>query len=114
FVDLENHFLKGEKLNFIAGDALVNPGDGPHRPEDMDNLVAIQVRPQDAIEADKMIHVMMRNEDRLQIGQALGVEVAQLAGVEKQGIVLAGIIDVQKWVAGGTVDQSAFRNRAGA
>ena len=114
FVNLENHLLKRGKLNRVAGDALIDLGDGSNRPEDVHHLVAVQVGAQDAIEADKVVDMMVRDEDRFQAGQLFALQVAQFAGVEEQGVVLAGIIDVQKRVAGGTVDQSAVRDRAGA
>src|SRR5262249_9245084 len=73
--------------------------------EKVEDLVAVEVRADDAVEADEVIDVMVRDEDRFEIAESLQVKAAVLASVEEQGVVLAGIVDEQHRVAGRAVDQ---------
>src|SRR5262249_42011503 len=80
---------------------------------DEEGLVGVEVRAEDAVEADPVVDVEVRQEDRPQVGEAVGRQPAVLAGVEKEGVVPAGVIDEQDRVAGRAVDQGDLGEGAG-
>ena len=83
-VDPKGEFLEREERIFVAGHAGVNPADGVGRPEDREDLVPVEVRADDAVEADEVVHVVVGEEDGAQAGEAVVVEAPQVAGVEEE------------------------------
>ena len=49
--------------------------------------------------------MVVRQEDRREVGEPFGRQPAVLAGVEEQGVIAAGVVDEEQGVAGRPVDE---------
>jgi ribosomal protein L21 len=66
----------------------------------MDGLVAVEVRPDNAVEADEVIDMVMGQEDGFKVRKPIVAQYRVVASVNQQRVVSALIVDEQKRVAG--------------
>jgi hypothetical protein len=74
----------------------------------MDGLVAVEVRPDNAVEADEVIDTVMGQEDGFKVREPIVAQYRVVAAVNQQGVVSALIVDEQTRVAGWAVEHSQF------
>ena len=66
----------------------------------MDGLVAVEVRPDNAVEADEVIDMVMGQEDGLKVREPIAAQYRVVAAFNQQRVVSALIVDEQTRVAG--------------
>jgi hypothetical protein len=77
----------------------------------MDGLVAVEVRPDNAVEADEVIDMVMGQEDGFKVREPIVAQYRVVAAVNQQRVVSALIVDEQTRVAGSAVEKSQFPER---
>ena len=65
-----------------------------------DGLVAVEVRPDNAVEADEVIDMVMGQEDGFKVREPIVAQYRVVAAVNQQRVVSALIVDEQTRVAG--------------
>jgi hypothetical protein len=66
----------------------------------MDGLVTVEVRPNNAVEADEVIDMVMGQEDGFKVREPIVAQYGVVAAVNQQRVVSALIVDEQTRVAG--------------
>ena len=66
----------------------------------MDGLVAVEVRPDNAVEADEVIDMVMGQEDGFKVREPIVAQYRVVAAHNQQSVVSALIVDEQTRVAG--------------
>jgi hypothetical protein len=67
-VDAEDAFLKREKRVRVGSQPLMDARDGTRWSENVQRLVHVEIGPHHPVEPDKMVDVVVRDEDRLEVG----------------------------------------------